>query len=463
MPKHKHFIAKFTVGGGPSPLQELERILDLADSSPAREAWFGTHKPGADWGGVGICILLAAGTSEAIIAEVIDRTKEAPDEPATMELYRDRGEFVAWWHIRNPIRVKFESPHEIPGHNWHSGLGAAEVFHSQVSFTYWDFGGASFEDLTGSAVVKQGALALTLPVGAAAQDETPLVTHTGCERWSRPEFPVYGVDFSGGEEDPRCGNRKIWVANWSPGDDVILRCGWSDGGADTICRRDLPELITQGPGWWSLDFPFGIAKETARALRLSSWPEWLLWCSGAGDATALRDEARELTSRAGVAWGQRRAVDESNQTTWFPLFEQLYRQTIYGAREVLQPLYEAGVCVLPWGWTALKEPAIVVEGFPGATIRDHLLKRRVSYKGRTSAHRAAREAIIKALRSLPFAIPIPGDVAAKAVEDQDGDALDALALLLGSWISPRLSADGWKRQFARLDSCGAAVEGWFPV
>jgi hypothetical protein len=118
MPKHKHFIAKFAVGGGPSPLRELERILDLADSSPASEAWFGTHKLGRDWDGAGICILLAAPTLEAIIAEVIDRTNKAPDDPATRELYRDRGEFAAWWHIRNPIRVKFKSLREIPGHNW---------------------------------------------------------------------------------------------------------------------------------------------------------------------------------------------------------------------------------------------------------------------------------------------------------------------------------------------------------
>lgn len=59
-------------------------------------------------------------------------------------------------------------------------------------------------------------------------------------------------------------------------------------------------------------------------------------------------------------------------------------------------------------------------------------------------HKTARKAIIKALKSVPFAIPIPDGVAAKAIEDQDGDALDALVLLLGSWISQRLSLDKWK-------------------
>lgn len=132
----RHFIAKLTVGGGPPPLQELDRILDIADSSPDHEAWFGTHKSGSDWDGAGICILIASPTLEALIAEVIDRTGKVPDEPLSRELYRDRGGFVAWWLIRNPIRVRFRSLHEIPGRSLRSGKGAADVFHSQVSFTY---------------------------------------------------------------------------------------------------------------------------------------------------------------------------------------------------------------------------------------------------------------------------------------------------------------------------------------
>jgi hypothetical protein len=147
-------------------------------------------------------------------------------------------------------------------------------------------------------------------------------------------------------------------------------------------------LIKRQPGWWSLDFPFGLAKETARALKLDTWPEWLKWCSNEVNATALRDQARESTSRDGVAWSQRRQVDERNHTTWFPLFEQLYRQTIYGARDVLHPLHEEGLCILPWEWKALGQPVVVVEGFPGAIIRVHLLKRRVAYKGPTGAHKA---------------------------------------------------------------------------
>jgi hypothetical protein len=169
MSMHKHFIARFTVGGGPSPLRELERILDLAGSSPDQEAWFGTHKPGTDWDGPGICILLAAESAEAIIAEVIDRSTKAPDEPATRELYHDREEFAAWWHIRNPICVKFESLNRIPGCHWKSRLGAARVFKSQVSFAYWDFGDESFEDLASAGVADLQVAPFATPIGGAPE------------------------------------------------------------------------------------------------------------------------------------------------------------------------------------------------------------------------------------------------------------------------------------------------------
>ena len=46
-------------------------------------------------------------------------------------------------------------------------------------------------------------------------------------------------------------------------------------------------------------------------------------------------------------------------------------------------------------WMALQKPAVVVEGLPGAMIREYLLKRRVAYKGSKGAYKTAREAIIR--------------------------------------------------------------------
>jgi hypothetical protein len=70
---------------------------------------------------------------------------------------------------------------------------------------------------------------------------------------------------------------------------------------------------------WSLDFPFGIAGKTAHALGLNGWPSWLEWCANGGDATKHWDEARKLTTRMGVARGERRQVDRDAQNDVVPV------------------------------------------------------------------------------------------------------------------------------------------------
>jgi hypothetical protein len=78
-------------------------------------------------------------------------------------------------------------------------------------------------------------------------------------------------------------------------------------------------------------------------------------------------------------------------------------------------------------------------------------------------HKRERQNIISAINARPFRLPIPDDVADKAVDDEDGDALDALVLIVGRWIARGLSADEWNCQLDGIDCRGATVEGWFPV
>jgi hypothetical protein len=161
-----NFVCKFSTSGGPSPLGELARILNQANRSPEREAWFGTHKPGREWRDVGICIVLASPALDGIIAEVIGRTDQMPDDPLASEQYRDREGhegFAAWWHVRKPTPLHFETLDKIPGRSYSSGQGAAAVFHSQVSFAYWDFGGASLEDLVKKVTSGSGQTVSHLP------------------------------------------------------------------------------------------------------------------------------------------------------------------------------------------------------------------------------------------------------------------------------------------------------------
>jgi hypothetical protein len=481
----RSFTAKFTLGGGPLPEEELARILEQANNSPNREAWFGTRKAGVEWHGPGICVLLAVPKRrnrrgarqrppwEALIAEVVERSDAMPNDTSVKELYEGHEGFNAWWQVRNPIAVQYDALDAVSGCGVKSRKNAADVLGGSVSFAYWDFGNSSFDDLAVAAVPKLKALPQSgSAVRADTPTEAPTIQKGSAECWKLPSVPLFGVDFSGGEEDPRHGDRKIWVAEWPPGQGITLRCGWCADPAGKICRRDLPKLIAGKPGWWSLDFPFGVAKETAVALKLNpnSWGEWLGWCAQGGDATERRDTARNLTAAAGVPWATRRRVDIEHHTTWFPLFEQLYRQTIYGAREVLSPLYaDQQVCILPWRYNVLPEPrtetlVVVVEGFPGATVATGLLERpRVSYKGRTNAHRIERQNIVEALTSAPFCLPIADEIAQEAVEDEDGDALDALVLLVGSWVAMRLRIDEWQQHCETLRQDNALVEGWFPV
>ena len=59
------------------------------------------------------------------------------------------------------------------------------------------------------------------------------------------------------------------------------------------------------------------------------------------------------------------------------------------------------------------------------------------------------------------ALPIPPDVAARAVEDTEGDALDALALLLSARRGAGRSAEEWGKVRQKAVADGSRIEGWF--
>ena len=193
------------------------------------------------------------------------------------------------------------------------------------------------------------------------------------------------------------------------------------------------------------------------------WPDYLAWCASRPNATELRDEARRRVDEGGGRWSVRRQVDQRNGTTWFPFFEQLYRQTIRGAADVLSPLAcrsRDEVRVLPWHGD---DPAAfasrgtaVIEGFPGLAIASLGLSS-TGYKGPGASRKDRRQTIVEAL--VEAALPIPPDVAARAVEDTEGDALDALTLLLSARRAAGRSAEEWGRQKAVAD--GWRIEGWF--
>ena len=261
------------------------------------------------------------------------------------------------------------------------------------------------------------------------------------------------MDFSGAREvEGR--NGKIWIASWDPDDGVVLECG---GDSPGFGRADLAKKILGRGGLWVLDFPFGPPAPVAAAAGWATWRDYLAWCDG--EATTLRDGLRRRLRDAGVGWATRRTIDRAVEATWFPFFEQLYRQTISGGRDVLRALVDAGTArarILPFDAFADvgRRPATVVEGFPGWTLtRSGLCA--TGYKQRTHAARQHRARIVDGL--CRTGIPISDAVAGRAVDEAEGDAVDALVLLLAAHRASRRTAAEWRR----AAEAHGRVEGWF--
>lgn len=267
-----------------------------------------------------------------------------------------------------------------------------------------------------------------------------------------PKFPLYGVDFSGAAE--RNGrNSKLWIASWI-GRIVTLDHGGGDPG---FGRADLTNRILSSTGLWVIDFPFGISATTLNEIGIGTWTEYLNWVAAGRDATERRDTAQLAMQRADLPWHQLRAVDVAHATTWAPLFEQLYRQTLNGARDVLGPLQASGrgrCRVLPFHESG--DPASVphvLEGFPGHTLANRRLPA-VGYKQQTQAGLVLRQQIVDAL--LAAGLPITNADQQRAIADAEGDAVDALVLLLAARRSAHRNAAEWSN--ARTQG---GAEGWF--
>jgi len=272
-----------------------------------------------------------------------------------------------------------------------------------------------------------------------------------------PIAPLHGVDFSGSQEvDER--NDKIWVASWLPGQRFVqLNSGGDYLGFD---RKMLSTKIMDGSGTWVIDFPFGPPAAVAEAAGWKTWEAYIAWCGSHPDPVVLRDQLRKDCHIAGLRWSTKRDIDCQLGTMWFPFFEQLYRQTITGGRDVLSPLIHASrerVRVLPFHDYALanNELSVVIEGFPGATLTNFGLPTK-GYKTKKGGYAAQekRRLIVDSL--IEIGIPISSKDASRAIHDTEGDAVDALVLLCAARNATLRSTD-WRNKVGKYSD----IEGWF--
>ena len=451
-----HVAFKLTRQGGPDPVRELQRVFEAAQDDPVGGSWVATRKPGAGFTTRPDSQLLAFALDEegnclALTARVVSRHDTLPRAALVRDMYEDyKDVFRAYWRIGD-VDLKLISYEDLPGTTAESGLRIPDAFRrGQMSFAYWLPEPSAEASTSGCRVeparVKtrlSSACTLSVPVSSAVQHA------------DRPTVPLHGVDFSGARETGGR-NGKIWLATWCPDRDLVqLKSGGDDPGFD---RSGLATMVIKGGGMWVVDFPFGPPAAVAEVAGWKTWQEYLAWCGSDPNPTALRDQLREDCRLADVHWSTKRDIDRRLGTTWFPFFEQLYRQTITGGRDVLFPLSQANrdrTRILPFHdhAPATNELSVVVEGFPGATLTNYGLPS-TGYKHTGGAAQEQRRLIVDFLIGL--GIPISDGDASTAVHDAEGDAVDALVLLCAAWNARRRAAD-WR------DGVGehSAIEGWF--
>lgn len=457
MVKKPSFVAQFTSKGGPHPEVEIDQILTLAENNPEGSVWFPTKKGShLDLMPSSRCVVFCKTSQgyEAFKAKVLQKGSSMPNEQELIDLYEGHT-FPCWWNVTDLERLHFENLEQVPGRHIKSAKNAGQSFAGTCTFAYWDFEDQidNFPQSEREPIIFDDPNLMI--------EMLPLLHQitTGPDLKSKFDGTqdLHGVDFSGGVETDR-GNSKLWIAHLCQKTGVLelLR-----GSENSFRRRDLAKKIEQSNGIWILDFPFGISHGIMKAASINQWTSWIEMCGTMhhkGLMKEFRDQLKEKALDSGVKWSTRRLVDTENGTTWFPLFEQLYRQTISGAAEVLFPLLESKqVAILPWN-DCTPSQVIVSEGFPGAVLRTVLKIPPTGYKGRQANRIDKRKSIVRIL-SEEFFLPLTNEQKKVLVDDHEGDAIDAVLLLLSAKKLENQTVQHEIR--AKASDPNAVIEGWF--
>lgn len=232
---------------------------------------------------------------------------------------------------------------------------------------------------------------------------------------------VYGVDFSGARD----AGRLIWIAGGVIDGNVlrIERCQPAAElpGGGVARERALTALrdfvAAARDAAFGFDFPFGLPAT------LVTQPTWADFAGRFARDYPDADTFRHACVTASGGRELRRQTDDVAKTPFSPYNLRLYRQTYTGIRDLLAPLADDDAAsVVPMQVAHPGRPWLL-EVCPASTLKraGHY----IPYKGRTAAHRAARECILEVLGTMA-SVEIPPAVQQLASVDTGGDALDSL-------------------------------------
>lgn len=241
--------------------------------------------------------------------------------------------------------------------------------------------------------------------------------------------PILGIDFSGAA----LAGEKIWVAHAQIENETLvvhslqsaanLRAGAPERDAALLALVNYIQSF-EAP-ICGFDFPFSLR---ADELDAANWRDWALSLSECfADADAFR---------AAYA-GAKRETDIKAKTPFAPLNLRLYRQTYYGIAHVLAPLLRTEAVALPFD-SPPTEATWLLEICPASLLKKHKLY--FSYKGKSNEQRENRERILSECQAR-FALEVPAPLAQLALENSEGDALDAT--LSAVCVARALEKNSW--------------------
>lgn len=265
---------------------------------------------------------------------------------------------------------------------------------------------------------------------------------------------VRGVDFSGAAR---------------PGEDVWLAEGRLDDGRlrITSCRsaaeslgasargpvlEALRDRLRCRPGTTGLDCSLGLPADLVPA-GVETWTASIRWFSeefAAADADGMRET---LKQRARALDGdgvelKRRTDDAVGANSPYSFIT--YYQTLYGLRDVLAPLVEAGDVAVP----PMQAPGEtnVVESYPAGTLR-RLDTVDEGYKDGGDAAADCRAEILAALAAeTAFDVVIEESVRDRAISEPGGDALDSVVAAVATARAVRREFDS-ETPYDPLEGC----------
>jgi hypothetical protein len=230
-----------------------------------------------------------------------------------------------------------------------------------------------------------------------------------------------GIDFSGATD----AGKKIWIAE---GAEISGRIAVSDlspaselpesGAARTPALAALTAHIAAlGPAIVGIDAPNSLP----RAFAPKGWEPWF---AGFATAHASAEHFRESCRRATGGKESKRPCDVTAKTPFAAWNLRLYRQTWHSLVDLYGPLLAANaVTVAPFQRANRKRPRLA-EICPASTLKH--LGLYAPYKGRTLSD--ARRRLMREITARA-ALEVSRRLRERAIEDQGGDALDAVVAL----------------------------------